>query len=198
MALTVEFFYDFGSPYSYLASLQIEELVKKHDAVLAWRPFLLGGVFKSLNTVPPAMTSNNKARFMLQDLKRFAAQLEAPFEMNPLFPQNTLLAMRLAVAAEERGHQVPLARVLFKGMWAEGKDLSDPAYLREQLKRISAPPSLLERAAAGHVKDRLRSNTEEAITRGAFGAPTFFVGDDLFFGNDRFDFLEDRLRRGPA
>ncbi len=198
MAETVEFFYDFGSPYTYLATTRIEAIIERQAAVLAWRPFLLGGVFKSLNTQAPALSSQEKARWMLQDLERWAAHYEVPFLMNPHFPVNTLQAMRLAIAAEERGHQVPLARRLFDDMWVQGKDLADPAVLTEALKAIGAPVSLLERTLSGHVKDRLKANTEEAVSRGAFGAPAIFVGDALFFGNDRLDFLEKRLKLGGA
>ncbi|MDF1564560.1 MAG: 2-hydroxychromene-2-carboxylate isomerase [Deltaproteobacteria bacterium] len=197
MAETVELFYDFGSPYSYLASTRIEALIERTGAVLAWRPFLLGGVFKSLGTISPAETSASKARWMLRDLEQWAAFYEVPYRMNPHFPVNTLRAMRLAVAAEERGHQVPLARRLFADMWVEGKDLADPAVLAEALKAIGAPKGLLERTDSGHVKERLKANTEEAVSRGAFGAPAIFVGEELFWGNDRLDFLERRLERGP-
>lgn len=193
MAQTVELFYDFASPYSYLAATQIEALVERQGAVLAWRPFLLGGVFKTLGVTAPAMTSQAKARWMLGDLQQWAAHYGVPFEMNPAFPQNTLQAMRLAVAAEERGHQVPLARRLFRDMWVEQKDLADPAVLGAALSAVGAPASLLARTTSGHVKDCLRENTDEALARGAFGAPAIFVGERLFWGNDRLSFLERHL-----
>jgi 2-hydroxychromene-2-carboxylate isomerase len=190
----VEFFYDVGSPYSYLAASRIEDLAARHQAVLAWRPFLLGGVFKTLGLTAPALQSPAKARWLLADLERWAARYGVPFRMNPHFPVNTLTAMRMIVAAEERGHQMPLMRRLFPAMWAEGEDLADPEVLVRLADEASVPGrSLLERTAAGHVKDRLRASTEEAVRRGAFGAPTIFLGDEMFFGNDRLDQVEVAL-----
>lgn len=196
MAATVEFFYDFGSPYTYLASTRIESVVSRHGAVLAWRPFLLGGVFKTLGATAPAMQSQNKARWLLLDLQRWADHLEVPFEMNPHFPVNTLKAMRMAVAAEEKGCQVQVAHRLFEGMWVEKLDLSQDEVLIALADEAGAPGAkLLERTGAGHVKDRLRNNTDEAVERGAFGAPAIFMGDEFFFGNDRLQFLEEALAR---
>ncbi len=190
----VEFFYDVGSPYSYLAASRVEALAERHQAVLAWRPFLLGGVFKSLSLTAPAAQAPAKARYMLTDLTRWAERLEVPFRLNPQFPVNTLTAMRMIVAGEERGNQMPLMRRFFRAMWAEGLDLADPEVLVRLADEAGVPGRpLLERAGAGHVKDRLRAITEEAVSRGAFGAPTIFVGDEMFFGNDRLDFLEAAL-----
>lgn len=194
MARMVEFFYDLGSPYTYLASTRIEAVVERHGAVLAWRPFLLGGLFKALSIDAWGSQSEAKARYVALDLERWAARYEVPFRMNPQFPVNTLKAMRMVVAAEERGDAMPLVRRLFPAMWAEGQDLADP----EVLVRLADEAGLsgrrlLERTAAGHVKDRLRANTEEALARGVFGAPSIFVGDSLFFGNDRLTFVEDAL-----
>ena len=151
-------------------------------------------MFKALSLTAPAAQAPAKARYLLADLGRWAERLEVPFRMNPQFPVNTLTAMRMIVAGEERGNQMPLMRRYFRAMWAEGQDLADPEVLVRLADEAGVPGRpLLERTQAGHVKDRLRAITEEAVSRGAFGAPTIFVGDQMFFGNDRLDFLEAAL-----
>ena len=195
MAKVVEFFYDVGSPYSYLAHTQIERIASEGGAVLAWRPMLLGGVFKAIGAQPPTLRHPGRARWQRQDLEMWAKAYGIPFQMNPHFPVNTLTCMRLCVACDERGLQVPFLKAAFRAMWAEGKDLSDEAVLSACLEEAGAhPQAMLERARSGHVKSRLRAITEEAVERGVFGAPTVFVGDRMFFGNDRLHFVEKALR----
>jgi 2-hydroxychromene-2-carboxylate isomerase len=194
MAKTLELFYDFGSPYSYLASTQVEAVCQRHGAVLAWRPMLLGGLFKAVGSVAPALAVAAKMPYLMVDLQRWADHYGIPIAMNPNFPMNSLTAMRMAVAADERGHQVPFLKRVFAAAWAEGADIGDPATLVRLADEAGAPgAALLERASAGHVKEGLKANTEEAVRRGAFGAPTFFVGDEMFFGNDRLSFVEKAL-----
>ncbi len=192
MSDTLEFFFDVGSPYSYLAATQIDDLIEDTDADVVWKPFLLGGVFKMTgNEMPAAVRA--KASYMLRDLHRWAEHYDVPFVMNSRFPVNTLQAQRALVAADERqpGSVAPFARALFDAAWAEDRDISDGA----EIALIADACGLDGEAVVGdtaddRIKDQLKSLTSEAVDRGAFGAPTFFVGDEMFWGNDRMQFVE--------
>ncbi|RMG19448.1 MAG: 2-hydroxychromene-2-carboxylate isomerase [Deltaproteobacteria bacterium] len=195
MAQVVEFFYDIGSPYSYLAHTQIERIASEGGAVLAWRPMLLGGVFKALGVRPATLDNPRLAAWQMRDLTLWAEHYGVPFRMNPAFPTNTLACMRLAVACDERGLQVPFLKAAFRAMWVRGENVAEEAVLRRCLEEAGAHPGpMLERTKSGHVKQRLKAITQEAVDRGVFGAPTVFVGDALFFGNDRLLFVEKALR----
>ena len=194
MAKTLEFFFDYASPYSYLASEQVEALAKRTGAELRWRPFLLGAVFKATGNVPPISTAS-KAAYLGKDLVDWASYLGLPpFQMPSTFPINSLKANRLGLVAAEQGRIVPFSHAAFRAAFVEGKDLNEPAVLAELARAAGLEPEkALAHAETQEIKDALRRNTDEAIARGAFGAPTFFVGDELFFGNDRLMFVERAL-----
>ena len=194
MAKTLEFFFDYASPYSYLACAQVEAVAQRTGAELRWRPFLLGAVFKATGNVPPISTAN-KAAWLLKDVQAWASHLGLPpFRMPESFPINSLKANRLGLVAAEQGRVVPFSHAAFRAAFADGKDLADPQVLAE-LARVAelSPEQALAKAESQEIKDALRRNTDEALERGAFGAPTFFVGDELFFGNDRMMFVERAL-----
>lgn len=194
-ARRVEFFYDLGSPYSYLAATQVAGLAARTGAEVVWRPMLLGGVFQSTGNVMPG-ANPYKARYMLKDLGRWAALYGVPLRMPSRFPMNTIKAMRLCLQAQAYGRQEALALRLYEDYWARDADLNDEATLRAALVAVGLPADeLLAGCAKQEVKDGLRLQTEEAVRRGAFGAPAFFVGDDLFWGNDRLHFVEAALLR---
>ncbi|MCC2638962.1 MAG: 2-hydroxychromene-2-carboxylate isomerase family protein glutathione-dependent [Moraxellaceae bacterium] len=186
MSKKVEFFFDVVSPYSYFAALQIGRL--ENLAPVEWRPFLIGGVFKlSGNTMPAANPA--KGQYMFKDLQRLADYLGTPHKFPGTFPANSLTAMRALTAADPA--QVPtLALKLFKAYWAEDRNISDPAVLVDLLGE-----ELVAKASDEAVKEKLKAVTEEAATRGAFGAPTFFVGDDMYFGEDRIFLIEHALKK---
>lgn len=185
MSKSVEFFYDYVSLYSYLANSQLGVL----DAEVRYRPMLLGAVMEATGNRPPGLVEV-KRNYMLNDVKRWTERYSLPWKMNPVFPQNTLRALRLALVAQKEGKFVPVHEALFAAMWEREKDLSDGAVLEE----IAAEHGiLLERIEDAAIKDELKANTAEAIARGAFGAPTFFVGDEMFFGNDRLEFVREAL-----
>jgi 2-hydroxychromene-2-carboxylate isomerase len=191
----LEFFYDFVSPYSYLASTQVEGLARRTGARLRWRPFLLGGVFKSTGNRAPIETVA-KGKHMWTDLDRWARKLEVPLRRPRVFPVPTMLALRAALAAPPEA--LPAAsRALFKAVWADDREVGNPATLAAILGEAGLDgPALV--AAAPAQKEALTRQTQEAVDRGAFGAPTFFVGSELFVGNDRLDFVEALLRvAGP-
>lgn len=193
----IEFFYDINSPYSYLAATQVEALAKRTASPLRFRPFLLGGVFKQAGNDAPARIPN-KARWMLGDLARWAAIYDVPFRFPSVFPLNSLHAQRALVALDRsvgEEAQRGLALALYRAYWVDDRDLST----REAVLEIAAARGLDVAALssamdAPETKDALRAATDEAVQRGAFGAPSLFVGDALFWGNDRLPLLEAHLR----
>lgn len=192
---TIEFFWDAVSPYSYLAGTQIEALATRTGAALIWRPFLLGGVMQATGNKPP-LTVPAKFRHMLEDLKRWADFYAVPLRKPDNFPVLTVLTQRVACALPADAVS-RWAQTAASAYWGRGEDISDPARVRELL--LSAgfdADALLAAAQTDAVKDRLKANTEEAVQRGAFGAPTFFVGEAMFWGNDRLPLLERHLRLG--
>ena len=191
----VEFFFDFGSPASYLAWTQLPELCAAADATLIYRPMLLGGVFQATGNASP-VTVPAKGKYLLIDLQRFAARYGVPLRFSPHFPINTLILMRgaLGVQMREPRRFEGYVSAMFRAMWAEGRNMGDPAIVAESLAGAGFDPeSLLGLTADPAIKDALKASTEEAVTRGAFGAPTMFVGDQMFFGQDRLDFLRECL-----
>lgn len=191
----LEFFWDVGSPYTYLASTQLAGLRARTGVEIQYRPFLLGGVFKAVGNRPPAALAH-KAKFMLEDLGRWARQYGVELKLPPEvpFPINTLIPMRTAVAAETLGKGVEFCDAVFARYWREGHDVSRPEQLASVIQGIGLDPAeVASRAQSQPAKDRLRENSDEAIRRGAFGAPTFFVGDAMFFGNDRLGHVEAAL-----
>lgn len=189
-----EFFFDFGSPASYLAATQLDGIAARTGADIVWRPMLLGGVFKSVGNQSPA-TVAAKGAWMQKDLARFAKRYGAPFAHNPFFPLDTLIMMRAAAAMELEGKLRPYADAMFRAMWVDGKNMNDPATVGAVLSAAGFDPAALLAAANSQpAKDRLRATTEEAVARGVFGAPSIFVGDALYFGQDRLDFVEEALR----
>ncbi len=191
----IEFLFDYGSPFSYLASLQIEGFAKRNNATIAYTPILLGAVLKATGNASP-MAVPAKGRYMATELRRWADRYNVPFKPNPYpFLSNTLGLMRGAVAAQKIGFFPIYHRAVFRAVWAEPQDLGDEAILRSLVTMAGLPAELIIAAGRQDVKDSLRENTERAVARGVFGAPTFFVGNEMFWGNDRFDFVEEALHK---
>ncbi len=196
MSKTVEFYFDFGSPATYLAWTQLPQLCAESGASLVYKPMLLGGVFQATGNASP-VTIPAKGRFMLQDLARFARRYQVPMQFNPHFPINTLGLMRGAVAVQMYQPQrfEAFLTLIFEAMWVQGRNLGDLAVLGETLAGGGFDPQqLLAWSGEQEVKDALKATTEEAIRRGVFGAPAMFVGDELFFGQDRLDFVREALQ----
>jgi 2-hydroxychromene-2-carboxylate isomerase len=196
MARTLEFFFDYGSPYSYLASTQIAGLRDRTGCELRYRPMLLGGVFKATGNRSPALEPvEPKRRHFGVDLLRWVEHYGVPFQRNPHFPINTLQIMRAAHAAESAGAFDRFHAVVFPAFWAQGKNLGDPEEFAAVLEGGGLDPdSIMKGAQDQAIKTSLRETTDEAVDRGVFGAPTFFLGDEMFFGNDRLLFVENALK----
>ena len=196
MSKSVEFYFDFGSPTTYLAWTQLPAICAAADAELVYKPMLLGGVFQATKNASP-ITIPSKGRFMMQDLQRFARRYQVPMQFNPHFPINTLGLMRGAVAVQLRMPERFDAYVsaVFKAMWVDALNLADLAVLGKLLTEAGFDAqALLGLTAEQEVKDQLKATTEEAVKRGVFGAPSMFVGNELFFGQDRLDFVAEALQ----
>ncbi|WP_161865367.1 2-hydroxychromene-2-carboxylate isomerase [Pseudomonas yangonensis] len=196
MNKTVEFFFDLGSPASYLAHTQLPLLCRDTGATLVHRPMLLGAVFQATGNASPAMIPA-KGHYMLRDLARFAERYGVPMRFNPHFPINTLTLMRLLVAVQlhqpERFDDA--LQALFQAIWVEGINMGDPAKVAEVLNAAGFDAQALQsQIAEQQVKDALKASTEEAVKRGVFGAPTCFVNGEMFFGQDRLEFVREALR----
>ncbi|MDB5493000.1 MAG: disulfide bond formation protein DsbA [Phenylobacterium sp.] len=198
MAKTLEFLFDFGSPTTYLAHKRLPGVIARTAAMVTYAPVLLGAIFKATGNASPAMVAA-KGRWMAADMARFAKRHGIEFRPNPHFPINTMHLMRGATGLIEDIRFDAYVNAVFDAMWREPKNLAEPAELAPVLEKAGITPeefrALTER---DDVKDRLRAATERAVARGAFGAPTFFVGEEMFFGQDRLDFVEEALLRGAA
>lgn len=195
-AREIEFFFDIGSSYSYLAATQMEALAQRTGVPVRWRPFLLGGVFKATGNDMPARLPA-KARWMLGDMTLWARHYGIPFKMPSTFPRITLRTQRALAAAERLASPAALpafALALFRGYWAEDQDITSDAVIAAAARSAGLDGAAIVAAIdTPETKDLLRATTEEAVRRGAFGAPAMFVGDMLFWGNDRIPLLEEYL-----
>jgi len=192
---SVEFWYDVVCPYAYLGSTQIERVAAEAGARVEWRPFLLGGVLKAVGTSDNAMNQMSRPRLHHNwlDMHRWADWFEVPLEMPAAHPRRTVLAMRAVLAAGEAA-RVPARRALFEAYWVRGEDVADPTVVTRVLDGAGLDGALLvERAADPAIKRELHDRTDEAIARGIFGAPTMFVGDEMFWGQDRLPFVARAL-----
>jgi 2-hydroxychromene-2-carboxylate isomerase len=193
MTKTVEFLFDFGSPASYLAYKRLPDLVARTGAHVEYVPMLLGGVFKATGNASPASVPA-KGRWMNADLARWAGRFGTEFNRNPEFPIHTLHLMRGATGLIEDTRFMAYCDQVFDAMWRAPRNLGEPAELAPVIRRAGLEADdfrvLIERE---DVKEALKATTEAAVARGVFGAPTFFVGEEMFFGQDRMDFVEEAL-----
>ena len=193
--MKLEFFFDYGSPYSYLANTRLAGLKARTRCEVIYRPMLLGGVFKATGNRSPAEESVvPKLKYQSIEMRRWVDHYAVPFVSNPFFPINTIQIMRAAHAAQEMGVFEKFHTAIFGAMWEREKNLGDGEILVQELGDSGLDAeALLSKAVSAEVKTLLRETSDEAVSRGVFGAPTFFVEDDMFFGNDRLDFVERRL-----
>jgi 2-hydroxychromene-2-carboxylate isomerase len=194
----VEFHFDFGSPNAYLSHLVIPAIEHRTGTRFAYVPVLLGGVFKLTNNRSPAESLagiRNKPEYQRLETARFVRRHGITrFAANPFFPVNTLVLMRGAIAAQRLGVFERYVDEIYRHMWAEPKKMDDAGVLRAALaeSKLDAE-ALLALAQTDEVKEELRVNTERSVERGTFGSPTFFVGDEIFFGKDRLREVEEAI-----
>jgi 2-hydroxychromene-2-carboxylate isomerase len=192
---TLEFHFDFGSPTTYLAYTQVPRIAQETGATLVWHPMLLGGVFKATGNASP-VTVPAKGRWMFDDLARWARHWGVPFAANPHFPINTLTLMRGAcgVLMRQPADFGRYADAVFHAMWVVPRNLGDAGVLAAVLAEAGFDAAdFMALVADAEVKADLVARTEASVARGAFGAPTLFVGDQMFFGQDRLDFAREAL-----
>ena len=194
----VEFLFDFGSPNAYLSHLVIPEIEKRQQVKFEYVPILLGGVFKLTNNRSPAESNagiKNKPEYQQLETERFVRRHGITrYRFNPFFPVNTLTIMRGAVAARNLGIFERYADEIFRHMWSDPKKLDDPAILRAALIESDLPADrLLELVQTPAVKEALMAETQRAVSRGAFGSPTFFVDGEIYFGKDRLRDVEEAM-----
>lgn len=192
------FYFDFGSPNAYLAHRVIPEVEARVGKRFTYVPVLLGGLFKLTGNQAPMIAFANipaKLAYERREIERFIAKHRLTrFAMNPHFPVNTLALMRGAVAAEAEGVLAPYVEAMFVGMWERGLKLDDPAVLGEAIAEAGLPAErLFALAQSPEIKDRLAANTQAAYEKGAFGIPSFLVGEELYFGKDRLRDVEEAI-----
>ena len=196
MTKTVDFYFDFGSLASYLAWTQLPKLCADAGAALVWQPMLLGGVFQATGNASP-MTVPAKGRYVFVDFKRYADGYGVPLNMNPNFPIITTTLMRMVTALQM--HKDPRMQTLmdtvFQAIWVDSRNLNDPVTVGQVLTDAGFDAAtLLAMANEQATKDQLKAVTMKAVERGVFGAPTFFVGEDMFWGQDRMEQLKAALK----
>ena len=197
---TFEFLFDFGGPNSYLAHKVLPELCRETGATAIYVPILLGGLFKITNNQAPMMRyaeTPAKRNYEMLEFDRFVKAHNIPFKMNPNFPINSLYLMRGAVAAEHLGCFMPYVEAIMAAMWEDGLNTGDLAVVKDVLDKAGLDSAaLLAKAEEADVKAALVSNTEKAAARGAFGVPTFFVGEEIFWGKERLGQVAAALNKG--
>ena len=198
MSTDPQFLFDFGSPNAFLSHEAIPAIEKRTGVKFEYFPILLGGIFKATNNKSPAETLagvKNKPAFQALETERFVKRFGVkPYVWNPFFPVNTLNLMRAAVAAQFEGVFEKYVEAAFHHMWVEPKKMDDPQIFRDAFLSSGIDiDRLIARAQQDDVKKKLIDNTQNAVARGEFGSPTFFVGDEMFFGKDKLREVEDEI-----
>jgi 2-hydroxychromene-2-carboxylate isomerase len=197
MQKIIDFYFDFGSPTTYLAWTQLPKIAQAAGAQLIYHPVLLGGIFQAAGNQSPVMIPL-KAAWMSKDLNRFSERYGVTYRQNPFFPINTMQLMRAAIGIQLRKPELfdHYLTTIYQAMWVNELNLSDPAVLATLLTEASFDPlEVFALTQDQEVKDKLRADTDRAIQRGIFGLPVMFIGDEMYFGQDRLDFVEEAVRK---
>ena len=194
MTKNVTFCFDFGSPYSYLAYNNLNS-IREAGGEVTIMPVLLGGIFKATGNQPPA-TVQKKGEYMFKDINRWSQKLDIPFKMNPYFPILTVPHMRGAVLAQRENILEKYMQVMFEAIWVKAMNLNDQEILSNIAEKSGIDPNqFAEEISSDEIKNKLRENTEFAISKGAFGVPTYYLDDEMFWGIDSVKFLLDDLKK---
>ena len=193
---TIQFLFDYNSPYSYIASHQIEGLCQRVDAELLWLPVVLGGIFQS-NAIEPPHTKANRRKYLDQDLQDLADYYAIPYQQRTEFLFKPILSLRATLAVPQGAERAKAAHALFRGAFAADLDLGQPEVVVRLLNEAGLDgAALVERTQEQGIKDELKAITDKAIARGVFGAPTFIVDDaKMFWGHDRMPLMEHYLKK---
>lgn len=199
----IEFFFDCSSPWTYLAFHNIQPLAAELQEPIAWRPVLVGGIFNSVNPSVYAMRDNPvpaKQAYMLKDLQDWARAAGLKIVMPPkVFPVNSVKAMRGCLWLAPRGQLLPFASAVFEAYWAREEDISQDSVLLKLCQQVGVNgDEFLAGIAQPAIKEQLKANTEEVIRRGGFGSPTIYLGDDMYFGNDRLPLVKAAILQRRA
>ena len=193
----VDFFFDFISPYTYLACTQLDGIVARTSARFRMWPMHILNLMKIVDNTPTTVVCSNKRKYAGQDIGRWCARYQVPLKLNPhVMKGDHSLTLKGALVAQERNLEDQYNGAMFSAFWTDAVNFNDRAELVRHLKAAGLEGSaILKKAEETEYAKRLEANTQLAAERGVFGSPTFIVGDDVFFGNDRLDFLEERLKK---
>ena len=185
----IEFWFEFGSTYSYLSVMRIEEAAAAHNVKVIWKPFLLGPIFKSLGwDTSPFLLQKAKGDYMWKDMERQCRKADVPWTRPTEFPRSSVCAMRIAVAFPNQAWIGEFCKRVMLLNFASDRDINQPEFIYDILEQLQLPvQNIVAESLSATNKPRLREQTEKAMARGIFGAPTFFVKDEMFWGNDRLD-----------
>ena len=193
MNQSIDFYYDFGSPAAYLAWTQLPGLCAEFSCAVSYHPMLLGAVMKATGNDTP-MNVKAKGEWILKDFARFAARYRVPFNVNPHFIINSMTMMRGAIWAMQEGHLERFNEAMFRATWVDGRNTGDLDEISAIVADVGLDADAMAKAVqVQEIKNDLRSASEEAVARGVFGAPTFFVNSIMHFGQDRIDFVREAL-----
>jgi 2-hydroxychromene-2-carboxylate isomerase len=195
----VDFFFDFISPYTYLARTQLDGIAARTGARFKMWPMHLLNLMKIVGNTPTTVVCKNKRRYAGQDIARWRARYQVPFKANPHLRGDRSLTLRGALVAQEMNLEEQYNRAVFSAFWTDAVNVTDRGEVVRHLEAAGLDgSSILNKAEESQYAKRLESNTQIAAERGVFGSPTFILGDDLFFGNDRLDLLEATLKKSSS
>lgn len=195
MSVSVDFYFDFASPTAYLAHKRLQQLKQKYSFSINYKAVLLGGIFKASDNQSPVANAAKGAYMLTHDIPRFVARYDVPMKFNPNFPINTLPLMRGAYAASKLDCFDAYVDAIYKDMWERELNLGDSGVIASSIAGAGLDaPALMALTQDPDIKQALIDTTDEAVKRGAFGVPTMYIGDEMFFGQDRIDFIEERLK----
>ena len=197
MSVSVDYYFILNSPWSYMANVQLPDLLHRYNVELKLKPVRMGPLLEATGGLPLAKRSAQRQAYRLQELGRWARRLNIPLNLEPAhFPVDERLAAGVVIAAMEDGHYgLELAEAFGAAIWVQNHDLADEAVIGEILASEGLPSLLINESRTQAIDEVLDKNTEEAIAAGVFGVPTFIVADHVFWGQDRIDFLEEAIRQ---
>ena len=191
----LDFYFDFGSPTAFLANSRLRQLQQEFELKIYYKPVLLGGIFKATGNSSPVMVAAKGEYMLKHDLPRYAQKYSVALKFNPHFPINTLQLMRAATGLLDKSNFDSFINTIFKAIWIDGLNMGDEMVLQKVLSDNNFNShDIFKLASTDSVKEILIENTDSAVKRGLFGVPTIFINGEMFFGQDRLDFVEEILK----